>query len=98
MRGMKFSNPAGSLTVECHSDAFVDDTQNGINDAGLVTLWALEELKENLEDMSRKWEKLLFCSRGALAPDKCFYYLLYWQWKQGVPIMMRKMDMDISLC
>ena len=38
-RGMRFTAPDNSLTVERHSDAFVDDAQNGLNNAHLDIPW-----------------------------------------------------------
>lgn len=61
-RGMYFQNPSGQLTLERWSDAFVDDTQNGINDAFITQPWSLEDLIRNLENTSQMWERLL-CSR-----------------------------------
>jgi hypothetical protein len=36
-QGMQFTNPDSTSTVERDSDAFVDDAQNGLNDAHLAT-------------------------------------------------------------
>jgi len=79
-RGMRFTNPAQSITVERHSDAFVDDAQNGLNDLGEAEPWDLQTLQSNLQQMLHTWERLLFCSGGALELSKCFYYLLHWKW------------------
>jgi hypothetical protein len=76
-RGMRFTNLAQSITLERHSDAFVDDAQNGLNDVGEAEPWDLQTLQSNLQQMSQTWERLLFCSRGALELSKCFYYLLH---------------------
>jgi hypothetical protein len=40
--------------------------------------------------MSQAWEKLLFCSGGALELSKCFYYLLHWKWSDGLPQLLTK--------
>jgi hypothetical protein len=96
-RGMRFTAPDNSLTVERHSDApfVVDDAQNSLNDVHLDIPWTLVELtRRKLEDMSQTWEKLLFCSRGALELSKCFYYIVYWKWIDGLPQMMKKSDME----
>jgi hypothetical protein len=42
-RGMSYQSPDGTSKVERHSDAFVDDTQNGLSDAHLSKLWTLEK-------------------------------------------------------
>jgi hypothetical protein len=84
-RGMKFENPSSTLVSERHSDAFVDDAQNGVNDTGEAEPWSLERLQMDLQKMSQTWEKLLFSSGGALELKKCFYYLIHWQWIHGLP-------------
>ena len=93
-RGMRFTTPDHTLTVERHSDAFVDDAQNGLNDAHMETPWTLDELTRKLEAMSQTWEKLLFCSGGALELSKCFYYIIYWKWVDGFPQMLQNSEMQ----
>ena len=39
------------------------------------------------------WERLLFASGGALALQKCFYYLVQWRWTpHGFPVMSQTTD------
>jgi hypothetical protein len=94
IRDMVFKNPTGTIQAERHSDSFVDDTQNGLNDAFLPKPWSLVELHEHLSHMSQSWEKLLYSSGGALETSKCFYYLMYWKWNSGIPVLMTKSDMS----
>ena len=70
-----------------HSDAFVDDTQNGLNDSGLPTPWSINTLVTNLQHMAQAWERLLFISGGALELSKCSYYIMYWTWIHGLPTL-----------
>ena len=93
-RGMLFMTPDGSTSVERYSDAFVDDAQNCLNDAHFKTPWTTTELTRKLEHMSQTWEKLLFSSGGALELSKCFYYIIYWKWVEGLPQMMTNSEMD----
>jgi hypothetical protein len=90
---MVFMTPDGILSVERYSDAFVDDAQNGLNDAHLHTPWTLPVLHQSLAHMSQTWEKLLFCSGGSLELSKCFFYLVYWKWVNGLPQMTPKSEM-----
>ncbi len=85
---MYFQSPLGHLQVERYSDAFVDDTQNGLNDAHLESPWSLGEIIQNLLHMAQTWERLLFCSGGALELSKCSYYIVYWKWLNGLPQML----------
>jgi hypothetical protein len=93
-QGMLFKNPDGTTTVERYSDAFVDDAQNGLNDAHLATPWTISDLSCRLAHMSQTWEKLLFSSGGALELSKCFYYIVYWKWVNGLPKMLTKAEME----
>jgi hypothetical protein len=84
-RGMRYSSPNKKCTVERHSDAFVDDTQNGLTDAHLAKVWSLKTLIVQLKQMAQTWERILHCSGGALELSKCSYYILFWKWERGLP-------------
>jgi len=86
-RGMYYMSPDQSTVVNRYSDAFVDDTQNGLTDAHLRHSWSVETLLSNLQEMAQTWEKLLFSSGGALELSKCSYYLLLWKWVNGLPVL-----------
>jgi hypothetical protein len=77
-RDMHFETPSGTVRVERHLDAFVDNTQNGLNNAGLSEPWSFRQLVTSLQTMAQSWEKLLFCSGGALKLSKCLYYIIHW--------------------
>ncbi len=91
-RGMVFSSPNGSLASEHFSGAFVDDAQNGLSDSGISLPWTAETKVRNLETMSQTWERLQLRG-GALEMSKCFYYVISWQWLNGLPFMLSKEDM-----
>jgi hypothetical protein len=93
-RGMLFKSPDNTISIERHSDTYVDNTQNRLNDAFLPRSWSLQELSTTLEKTSQSWEKLLFCSGGALELSKCFYYLLYWKWVDGLPILLTNSEIE----
>ena len=57
--GMRFSTPSNHISVERMSDSFVDDTQNGLNDAHLLNPLSLDQLIRSLENMAQTWERLL---------------------------------------
>ncbi len=63
----------------------LDNTQNGTNDAHLPEPWSTHKTITNLESMAPTWEKLLYCSGGALELSKCSYYILQWHWPNGLP-------------
>ena len=76
------------------SDSFVDDTQNGLNDAHLLNPLSLDQLIRNLENMAQTWEWLLYSSGGGLELSKCFYIVVYWKWIKGLPVMLQPSEMD----
>lgn len=83
---MKFKTQSGSVQVERKADSFVDDTAIGftVEQKESMTLVAM---LCGLEIMAQKWEKLLYSTGGALELKKCFYYLVYWKWDDGIPYM-----------
>ena len=91
---MHFQSPTTHLTIERFSDAFVDDTQNGLNDSKGKKPWTLRELLSGLTAMATTWERLLFCSGGALELTKCSYYVRYWMWQDGLPRMLSQQEID----
>jgi hypothetical protein len=75
------------------SEPCLDDTQNGVNDAFLPAPWSLQDLSNNLAHTSQSWERLLFCTGGSLELSKCFYYLIYWKWIDGLPTLYTKQEL-----
>ncbi len=53
----RVSTPDCMLTSERHSDVFVDDAQNGLNDI-VGEAADLPMLQWELQEMSQPWEKL----------------------------------------
>ena len=83
---MRFTSPTHE-----HSrlmDAFVDDTALGFTDSVIMSC---PEMIQRLGEISQIWERLLFFSRGALNLNKCSWYIMYWEWKDGRPAL-RKAD------
>ena len=75
------------LTKKPHSrlaDAFVDDTMLGNSDSGDLSY---EDLIGRLQLIAQTWEHLLSYLGGALNLSKCFYYVLYWEWPHGLPVL-----------
>jgi hypothetical protein len=69
--------PQNYQTSKHPGEAFVDDTD----------LWLTSTnpssspiLIPSMQKVAQLWERLLFASGGALAIQKCFYYLIDWHW------------------
>jgi len=43
----------------------------------------LTEILRHLQHNAQIWERLLYSSGGALNLKKCFWYLVFWKWKDG---------------
>jgi len=58
-----------------------------VNDANLWLALKLPPLQlvAIMQEVAQKWERYLFASGGVLALMKCFWYLIYWVWEDGVP-------------
>jgi hypothetical protein len=91
---MTFIDP---LTKKPHSrlaDAFVDDTMLGKTDSGDLSY---KDLIGRLQLIAQTWERLLSYSGGALNLSKCFYYILYWEWPHGLPVLRTSSTEDPTI-
>jgi hypothetical protein len=76
------------------ADAFVDDTMLGKSDSGDLLY---EDLTGRLQLIAQTWERLLSYSGGALNLSKCFYYVLYWEWPQGLLVLHSSSTEDSTM-
>ena len=55
-------------------------------------------LVSTMQRVAQTWERLLFASGGALALQKCFYYLVHWKWTpHGFPFLSSVTDIPTTL-
>ena len=83
-------------TVQFQGVGFVDDATHFINDFGTNTMDEAT-LSVSLQSLAQSWECLLHTTGGALKPQKCFYYLMLWDWANGFPILRSKQKCHSSL-
>jgi hypothetical protein len=77
-------------------EGFVDDTDVAVNDA--LTSYTAKELAAVLQIDAQHWEKLLFTSGGKLELNKCFFYILFWQFSSdGQPSLTKKAQLPYKL-
>jgi hypothetical protein len=81
---MTFIDPLTKKPYSRLADPFVDDTMLGKSDSGDLSY---EDLIGRLQLIAQTWERLLSYSGGALSLSKCFYYVLYWEWPHGIPVL-----------
>jgi hypothetical protein len=101
--GIELIDPTLLKVIKLYTSGFVDD----------VTLWignVLRSLQQNetptmlLEETAEAaqwWESLLYATGGKLELDKCFFYLIYWEFNgEGLPRLLQPdeypMDMTIT--
>jgi hypothetical protein len=58
----------------------VDDTLTGVNDAMCDEPLHWTEMFALMQQVAQTWEHLLYSLGGALELQKCFWYLMYWEW------------------
>jgi hypothetical protein len=85
---MAFTDPWQDIFDKRNADAFVDDSANGVSDAHQEVPMSVTEIVGHLQNTAQTWERVLFSSGGSLNIPKCFWYLVYWEWPQGRPLMM----------
>ena len=82
--------------VNIHSrlvDAFVDDTALGFTDDGSMSF---DALVTSLEELAQTWERLLHYSGGSLNLSKCSWFVMFWDWRAGRPILREYKDEPIA--
>ncbi len=100
----KFQNPTTTISAARPLDGFVDDVACWINRFAEqiqrfmtqqyepeLSLQILIDIIHDATRLSQKWERLLWCTGGALNLEKCFYYVLHWTFDDiGNPRLMTK--------
>jgi hypothetical protein len=81
---MSFQSPDHKQLHERLADAFVDDTSMGFTDPGLLSY---SSMITELQHIAQTWEKLLHYSGGALNLKKCHWWMMYWEWTDGRPML-----------
>ena len=84
--GVSFTCPDQQIEHHRHNDAFVDDI-TGYANRFCDELQGMNVLKQVLQTMQTEattWNELLQISGGKLALQKCLYYIISWQWTNGI--------------
>jgi hypothetical protein len=79
--GLMVISPISGKTIEFMGGIYVDDTDLL---TFLFNLPDLETLMELTQGNLNKWVRLLNATGGALNPDKCRWYLIYYKCQNGV--------------
>ncbi len=88
----EFTDPTGTVHQDSVMVVYVNDSGTMINN------FPTGEGVQAMRAVAQKWEKLLFSTGGALAPGKCFFYLVTWEWdSQGKASIQKKHALDDPL-
>ena len=90
--GARLLSPISRLLIEFMGTIFVDDTDLVIMDPTLKSSIAVyEEMQRSLY----MWGDLLTSTGGALKPEKCFWYLVDYEFKDGEWIYTDTVDWEL---
>jgi hypothetical protein len=96
--GATFQDPITTEEISRIMDGFVDDMslwatiqQPQTVDNQQTEAQSIEALVTKLKDAAQWWEQLLHASGGKLELEKCFFYILHWQFdEEGQPSLAPK--------
>ena len=88
---MNVVSPDGKIANTRLVDAFVDDTSIGFMDVGSMEF---DDLVQRLQEISQSWKHLLHLSGGSLNLQKCSWYIISCDWKDGCPVIWAPQESD----
>ena len=77
--GTKVESPVTHVFLDIMGVLYVDDTDLMIMDQCLSSTF---DLWQECQEATTVWGKLLIATGGALKPEKCFYYLVDYEWME----------------
>ena len=96
--GWAFTSPDGLTTFDSPGTGFVDDVTLGASaDETLEYEDQEEHLVGTISKIASYWEKMLHTNGGKLELSKCFWVLISWKWKRGIPTMKLIQDSDAEM-
>jgi hypothetical protein len=96
-RGANFTCPRKIITSSLTTEAWVDDSNDYINDFLEHFPWTEEKLCSELEKQNQEWERLLSTSGGRLELPKCLAYIVVYDFIDGEPIQRSKEQISSNL-
>jgi hypothetical protein len=96
-KGAYYACPRKQRITSHTTEAWVDDSNDYINDFLSVVPWNELELCENLRQQNQEWEKLLSASGGRLELPKCLAYIIVYDFVNGEPVQRPKEHLTARL-
>ena len=76
--GSRMTSPITRVWLDVKGVLFVGDTDLYVMDECIKSKY---DLWHETQDATTSWGKLLLATGGALKPEKCFYYLVDYEWQ-----------------
>jgi hypothetical protein len=95
--GANFSCPRRQNVSSLTTKAWVDDSNDYLNDFLAHFLWTEAKLCVELEKQNQEWERLLSASGGKLELPKCLAYIVVYDFVNGEPVQRSKEQMTAKL-
>jgi hypothetical protein len=95
--GAHFHCPRKKLKSNLTTEAWVDDSNDYINDFLANVPWSEHQLCSELEQQNQEWEHLLSMSGGKLELPKCLAYIVVYEFVDGEPVQRPKERMSSRL-
>ena len=89
---MTFMDPWQDVFDEQKANSYVDNTSLGCNDAHMTEQMCYKQLIKHGQELAQIWDLILYHSGRALELQKCFWYLLHWQWVKCQPQLARNIE------
>jgi hypothetical protein len=96
-KGAQYSCPRKRRVTSHTSEAWVDDSNDYINDFLSEIPWKEHELCEKLRRQNQEWEQLLSASGGRLELPKCLAYIVVYDFVDGEPVQRPKEELTSQL-
>eukprot|EP00957_Ditylum_brightwellii_P022882 1727119-Ditylum_brightwellii.AAC.1 len=79
------------------ADAYVNGTGNTYVNEEKQACETPDSIRDSLRHIAVTWEQLSFGSGGHLCPKKTFWWLIWWNWKDGKETMYMKDNLDMNI-
>ena len=84
------TNPDGTNITSTQGIAFVDDTSNMFNIPLDIAQPDQAGIADSLTNFTRAWEGILHTNGGALKAEKCFCYIVQWDYTGNYPKLLKR--------
>ena len=95
--GVNIKCVEGIHTIHRLADMFVDDKDMWTESSDSGTSNEKAKLMTDFRRAAQAWERILFASGGLLALHKCYWWMVGWKWTEGMPVLLEKSELDVSL-